>query len=485
MAPINGSMPVGSYPPLDIDVIVVGTGLAGLTAALECIRKGMRVRVLERNATINTAGDMFFLGLSATKLFRHWPDMESEYERISLHNAYIETFKHDGTPMIKPMRVADRLRDSGLDPNTPPGTFQMRPLVYKMYVEQVERLGVDITYSARVVEYFEENDRAGVITDSGERYTADLVIAADGVGSKSQAIVGGQIKARSSNRAMWRAAFPVSHLKQNPEVERFFGMHDGNPIVRTFLAPNSYALTLSRPDTMIWIVNHDATGSESENWNATIDYDEVIDKMNEEQVQRQWANIFKDLVRCTPPGTIVNFPLHWRDPKPTWTSPACRIVQIGDSAHSFLPASGNGATQAIEDAVTLASCLQIGGKQNIAQSVRAHVRFRFIRNACAQKLGFFNSELLQSTDWDKVKLDPRRAAPKLPKWIWSHDPESYAYENYDKVIESMKQGIKMEDEENVPPNYPPGYKYEPWSIDDIMADMQAGRPVELGGGNWD
>lgn len=48
--------PVGSYPPTGIDVLIVGTGLAGLTAAIECVRKGHNVRVLERNAGINTWG---------------------------------------------------------------------------------------------------------------------------------------------------------------------------------------------------------------------------------------------------------------------------------------------------------------------------------------------------------------------------------------------------------------------------------------------
>jgi NADPH-dependent 2,4-dienoyl-CoA reductase/sulfur reductase-like enzyme len=56
----TGSMskPVGSYRPSGIDVLVVGTGLAGLTASIECVRKGHRVKVLERNATINTAGNI-------------------------------------------------------------------------------------------------------------------------------------------------------------------------------------------------------------------------------------------------------------------------------------------------------------------------------------------------------------------------------------------------------------------------------------------
>ncbi|TKX24398.1 FAD-binding domain-containing protein 16 [Elsinoe australis] len=485
MASEMPSRPVGSYPPSGIDVLVVGTGLAGLTAALESIRKGHNVRVLERNSDINTAGDMYFMGLSATRFFKHWPDMLDVYQRISIHDAYIETFKHDGTQMIKPMRVADRLRAQGLDPDTPPGTFQMRPLVYKMFVQEVERLGVNVQFGKRVTEYWEEGDKAGVTTDAGERFEADVVIAADGVGSKAQKLTGGQVRAKSSGRAMWRAAFPISYLDQNPEVKEFFTMVEGkHPIVRTWLGPGTYALTLTRPDTIIWIMNHDVTGSEAENWNATIDYDEVIEGMDKMPGPNKWAPIFKDLVRCTPPNTIINFELLWRNPQPSWISPNARVVQIGDSAHSFLPASGNGATQAIEDAVTIASCLEIGGKENIPQSVRTHVRFRFIRNACAQKLGFSNAELLQETDWDKVALDPRRAQPKLPKWVWSHDPEKYAYDNYDLSVQSQKAGTKMEDEDKFPPNYPPGYKYEPWNIEDIMEDMRAGRPVDLGSGDW-
>jgi 2-polyprenyl-6-methoxyphenol hydroxylase-like FAD-dependent oxidoreductase len=51
------SKPVGSYESTGIDVLIIGTGLAGLVAALECTRKGHNVKVLERNADINTAGE--------------------------------------------------------------------------------------------------------------------------------------------------------------------------------------------------------------------------------------------------------------------------------------------------------------------------------------------------------------------------------------------------------------------------------------------
>lgn len=237
---------------------------------------------------------------------------------------------------------------------------------------------------------------------------------------------------------------------------------------------------------MIWIMNHDVTGSEAESWNNTIDYDEVLTGMDDVPGPIKWGKIFKQLVKCTPPKTVINFELLWRNPQPSWCSPAARVVQIGDSAHSFLPASGNGATQAIEDAVSIASFLQIGGKENISQSVKAHVFTRFTRVSCAQKLGFSNAELLQDTDWEKVKLDPRKAAPKLPGWVFGHDPEHFAYQNYDKIVAAQKNGAKyITDDESIPPNYPPGYKFEPWSIEQIMDDMKKGVNVDLGSGNWD
>jgi 2-polyprenyl-6-methoxyphenol hydroxylase-like FAD-dependent oxidoreductase len=183
-------------------------------------------------------GDMYFMGLSATKFMTHWPELAEEYNAISLHNAWIETFKHDGEAVIKPLKVAERLRASGLDPNTPPGSFQMRPLVYRMFVRQVERLGIKIAFNQRVLDYFEdlEAGKGGAITEDGTRHEADIVIAADGVGSKSQKLVGGQVRAQKSGRAMWRAAFPRKELDKNPEVKEFFGLVNGtDPIVRTWL----------------------------------------------------------------------------------------------------------------------------------------------------------------------------------------------------------------------------------------------------------
>ena len=60
--------PIGSYPDSGIDVLIVGTGLAGLTASLECLRKSHKVRVLERSSYINTQG-MSWISQQAYKAF--------------------------------------------------------------------------------------------------------------------------------------------------------------------------------------------------------------------------------------------------------------------------------------------------------------------------------------------------------------------------------------------------------------------------------
>ncbi|KAF1978935.1 hypothetical protein BU23DRAFT_563805 [Bimuria novae-zelandiae CBS 107.79] len=143
-----------------------------------------------------------------------------------------------------------------------------------------------------------------------------------------------------------------------------------------------------------------------------------MDKSLTSSTAPEWAPILKKLIALTPLDTIVNFELFWRNPQPKWNSPDARVVQIGDCAHSFLPSSENGATQAIEDAVSLASCLELG-----------------------------------------VKL-------------------------HEKCLKGIRAGVPLDQDPNIPPNYPPGYKWEPWHINNIMRDLEAGKAVELGSGNW-
>jgi len=72
----------------------------------------------------------------------------------------------------------------------------------------------------------------------------------------------------------------------------------------------------------------------------------------------------------------------------------------------------------------------------------------------------------------------------LPRWVWQHDPEVFAQENYGKAILSIKNDVPWQSDESIPPNYPPGYMFEPWSIEQIIEDKKRGRETVLGTGDW-
>ena len=89
-----------------------------------------------------------------------------------------------------------------------------------------------------------------------------------------------------------------------------------------------------------------------------------------------WDPAFLRVIAQTPPQSVVDYRLLWRDPNPKWASDGGLILQLGDSAHSFLPTSANGATQAMEDGISIAACLRLAGKHNVALATRIHTEMR-------------------------------------------------------------------------------------------------------------
>jgi 2-polyprenyl-6-methoxyphenol hydroxylase-like FAD-dependent oxidoreductase len=75
------------------------------------------------------------------------------------------------------------------DPKNPSLNIYRKRL-HNLLNTYVKELGIPVTYETKVGTYFETNHTGGVILDTGKRITADVVVAADGVGSKSREIIG-------------------------------------------------------------------------------------------------------------------------------------------------------------------------------------------------------------------------------------------------------------------------------------------------------
>lgn len=108
-------------------------------------------------------------------------------------------------------------------------------------------------------------------------------------------------------------------------------------------------------------------------WSKRFDAEEVIEKLGNEIL---WDESFLRLIKKTPPRSVVDYKLLWRNPSSNWTSPGGLILQLGDSAHSFLPTSANGATQAMEDGIYIAACLKLAGKNEIPLATKIHTALR-------------------------------------------------------------------------------------------------------------
>lgn len=129
----------------------------------------------------------------------------------------------------------------------------------------------------------------------------------------------------------------------------------------------------------------------------------------------------------------MDWKLVYRDPLPTWVSEHGRIALLGDAAHPFLPTSAQGATQALEDGVTLAVCLKRAGKEGVARATKCYQEIRYERVKAVQKTGETTRDMWHKADWEKVKRDPKSIELPREDWIFGFDAERYAEEVYEEI----------------------------------------------------
>lgn len=417
---------------------------------------------------------------SAVSVLRHWPDMTRDLQMEQV-NAGVCYIKHSGEhiygPTVpnfnEPQHLATR-KGGAVAP------AQVRTRFFGMLLRQVARLGIDIEYGQRATRYFEDesSSKGGVVLDNGKIRIADVVIAADGLRSCSQGLVGGQdTPPVSSGMSIYRVSFPREIAMQDPVVRQRWE-HSG-PMWEYWLGPGMYMGTFVSDETMAFGFTTRTTAGEAptESWEPDTSSEDVIKALRVDD----WDPAIVALVRAAPKNSIIHWPLLWRNLRREWTSPAGHVVQLGDSAHTFTPTSGNGATQALEDAITLAACLQLGGgAHNAPLATKIFNLLRYERISCAQKMTFVNSQLKTETNWDAVWANPATVKTRFPKWVFDHDPESYAYEKYGQAFAHLTFGAYF-----MNTNYPPGHTFVPWTIEDIYRDIEAGKKVEdMLDGDW-
>jgi salicylate hydroxylase len=329
-------------------------------------RTGLTVRVLERAPQFSEVGAGIQLAPNATRLLRSWGLLDATLSvgirprRLVLSDAF----------------TGDEL--TALDLGRPfaqrygaPYVVLHRTDLLDVLLNACREAGVQLENDRMVLTVDTEHDTAHVETADGSRYSASLVVAADGLHSTLRRYLSPDPPVGSGFVA-YRGAVPLAEVKRHASLEEVQlyvgpGIHLVQYPVRSGAMYNQVAVFRSRR----YQEGEADWGTADELYAAFGDTCGAV----RESVESLWSD--------------QRWPMYDREPIGSWV--AGRLVLLGDSAHPMLQYLAQGACQAIEDAAVLAAALQrhapdgpANGEQ-LARALAEYVGHREPRTTRAQR----------------------------------------------------------------------------------------------------
>lgn len=312
-------------------VAIVGSGVAGLAAAIQLAKAGVAVEVFEAKPAFSTQGSGISLQGNALRVLDAlgaWDDIRAAgfpFEGLHLRAP------GPGAPIVA--RLPD-VKSGG--PDYPAAMGMPRPDLARILLTHAQRAGATVHFGTKVtdldagavdtVELFVDGESAGVY---------DLIVGADGLHSTVRDLIGIETKPEATGMGIWR-----TFVSRPTEVERS-ELYYGGPVYIAGYTPTGnnsmYAFLVGKAQDRFSVSSEDAT-------RIMLDESRAYDG--------PWNSIRADLEA----GASANytwFTKHVVDAP--WNRG--RVVVIGDAAHSCPPTIAQGAAQGLEDAFVLTELL--------------------------------------------------------------------------------------------------------------------------------
>jgi 2-polyprenyl-6-methoxyphenol hydroxylase-like FAD-dependent oxidoreductase len=326
-----------------VRVIVVGAGIAGLSSAIALRKTGNEVVVLERAPRIDTVGAGITLFANAL----------GALDRLGVGEAVAAR----GAAATRSAILTWEGRELTLvPPDLLDGTIALHRSDLQAALAAAAgevRLGVDVT----VVE--QGDDAVVAVAADGAEERGDLLVGADGLSSIVRRAVA-DVPIRYAGYTAWRgvSAVPVEpgRLTESWGVGERFGLVD-----------------IGRRRTY-WFATKNAPEGEPDEPGG-----------RKEEIQRRfsgWHEPIAAVLEAADESAILRNDVHYLEPLPRWSDG--RIVLVGDAAHATTPGVGQGAAQAIEDAVVLAD--RLAGSDDFSASLAEYQAIRRPRADSVLKL---------------------------------------------------------------------------------------------------
>jgi 2-polyprenyl-6-methoxyphenol hydroxylase-like FAD-dependent oxidoreductase len=306
-------------------VAIAGAGIGGLTLAIALRRRGVPVTVLERAPELRPIGAGLGLG----------PNAIAALERLGLRSAIGKA----GAAINRSAILDERGRLLGPEMDVGRlaqeiGAPQMALHRGRLHDALLESLGPNVVRLGIAVASFERRgDRMVVRGASGETIECDLLVGADGLHSAVRAQLVADGAPRYAGYTSWRGVTASGSVEPPPRMTESWGRGERFGIVDIgFREIYWFAVANAPPGGVDGDVKR-----------------EVSSRFGD------WHEPIAEIIAATPAERIVRTDICDRSPIDCWHQG--QVVLLGDAAHPMTPNLGQGACQAIEDAVVLDQCL--------------------------------------------------------------------------------------------------------------------------------
>ncbi|BGP44002.1 hypothetical protein JCM10450v2_008218 [Rhodotorula kratochvilovae] len=407
-----------------LKVVIVGTGFAGLAAAIACARQNLSVTVLERSSGLSPHGDSIMFGSNASKLLHRWGVGKEMYARAASKGGWWLFKGQDGAEVWQ-----ENVDELPAQYGAPILQGRRASFLGSLGIE-ARLLGVNIRLEAEVVQYWDAEDEPAVMLRSGEVIRGDVILVADGVHSPARRLLAPHDRPappkRPSGYSIHRAVMSTETIAVDPVCSYLL---DGN--IRTWLGPDAHICTYPMDNGRLLaftFTHRDDSAAASLDWRDKKPIAEVLAQLSD-----AWDPSLRKAM-AHPPST-----LHWKildeTPEEEWISASGKICFIGDSVHAMMPTSFQGGSQAVEDAATIALCLAMAGSDptGVRVALETHEALRRPRVQQAQSLGRKQQSLWHafatSSPSSPLVSNPSSLRP-LSFSLYAHDAEHFALANF-------------------------------------------------------